>query len=185
MWVSKSPNGPSAKFHVLNVYTMDELKLTGNALHGSRPILFFDPQFEQTEQMRLVKELFIQAMGTPKGHHKSKPFVDHVFSFSIIDDKIWFRNYQILEREEGGKRETTLVEIGPRMVMDMVRIFQGSFGGPTLFENPNYVSPNLARAMAYKRKATKFVNRVTQQADKREKLKNSVLPPDPLLEVFK
>ena len=51
-------------------------------------------------------ELFIQTFGTPQYHPKSQPFVDHVFTFSIMDGKIWFRNYQIAE--ENGE----LVEIG-------------------------------------------------------------------------
>jgi ribosome biogenesis protein BRX1 len=33
---AKSPDGPTVKFLVLNVHTMDELKLTGNHLKGSR-----------------------------------------------------------------------------------------------------------------------------------------------------
>ena len=31
MWLSKCPEGPSVKFHVENVHTMAELKLTGGA----------------------------------------------------------------------------------------------------------------------------------------------------------
>ena len=31
---------------------------------------------------------------------------------------------------------------GPRFVLNLVRIFEGSFGGATLYENPNYMSPN-------------------------------------------
>ena len=38
----------SARFHVLNVHTMDELKLTGNSMLGSRPLLNFDAKFSQT-----------------------------------------------------------------------------------------------------------------------------------------
>ena len=35
------PFGPSCKFLVQNVHTMEELRLTGNCLKGSRPILVF------------------------------------------------------------------------------------------------------------------------------------------------
>ena len=31
-----------------------------------------------------------------------------------------------------------LVEIGPRFVMQLIRIFDGSFCGATLYENPEY-----------------------------------------------
>jgi ribosome biogenesis protein BRX1 len=58
LWAAKTPNGPSIKLHVQNVHTMDELKMTGNCLKGSRGILSFDAAFEETEWGRLTKELF-------------------------------------------------------------------------------------------------------------------------------
>lgn len=42
--------------------------------------------------------LFCQVFGIPKEHRKSKPYHDHVFVFSIVDDHIWFRNYQVRDR---------------------------------------------------------------------------------------
>lgn len=30
----------------------------------------------------------------PKNSRRLKPFVDHIFLFSILDNKVWFRNYQ-------------------------------------------------------------------------------------------
>ena len=41
-----------------------------------------------------------------------------------------------------------LVEVGPRACLMPIRIFAGSFGGPVLYENPAYVSPNKARPVA-------------------------------------
>jgi len=46
--------------HVQNVHTMDELKMTGNCLKGSRGLLSFDQGFEETEWGRLTKEVFTQ-----------------------------------------------------------------------------------------------------------------------------
>ena len=60
MWAAKTPNGPSVKLHVQNVHTMDELKLTGNCLKGSRGLLSFDRAFEDSEWGRLTKEVFTQ-----------------------------------------------------------------------------------------------------------------------------
>ena len=63
LWASKTPSGPSIKFHVVNVHTMDELRLTGNALKGSRPILSFDKAFddeEGTPHLRLMREVLAQ-----------------------------------------------------------------------------------------------------------------------------
>lgn len=96
MWLSKSPAGPSAKFLVTNIHTSDELKLTGNCLKFSRPLLSFDKGFESSPHLRLVKELLLQMFNTPKNHPKSKPFIDHVLSFKLYDNRIWFRAYQIM-----------------------------------------------------------------------------------------
>jgi ribosome biogenesis protein BRX1 len=60
LWISKTPNGPCAKFHIQNVHTMDELKLTGNCLKGSRPLLSFDASFDAEPHTRLMKELLTQ-----------------------------------------------------------------------------------------------------------------------------
>ncbi|MGH0152269.1 UNVERIFIED_CONTAM: hypothetical protein FKN15_075602 [Acipenser sinensis] len=93
--------------------------------------------FEKEPHYALLKELFIQTFSTPQYHPKSQPFVDHILTFTIADNRIWFRNYQIIE-EDG-----SLVEIGPRFVLNLIKIFQGSFGGATLYENPRYQSPNM------------------------------------------
>lgn len=117
------------------VYTMGELKMTGNCLKGSRPLLSFDENFTTNPHFSLLKELFTQIFGVPNRHPKSQPFFDHVYTFSVLDNRIWFRNFQILT-EDGG-----LAEIGPRFVLNPVKIFSGSFGGETLWDNPHYISP--------------------------------------------
>jgi ribosome biogenesis protein BRX1 len=181
MWIGKAPNGPSAKFLVLNIHTMDELKLTGNCLVGSRPLLVFDKTFEFEPHWLLLKELFQHSFGTPKGHRRSQPFIDHVFYFSIVDRKIWFRNYQIIQND---KKERTLSEIGPRFVLHLHRIFQGSFGGPTLYLNPDYVSPNKIRAARKKAIAVKHTERLRAQQEAKAKKKDRALPHDELDDVF-
>lgn len=50
--------------------------------------------------------------------------------------------------ERKGEETHKLVEVGPRFVLTPIRIFSGSFGGPTLYQNPEYVSPNLVRPAA-------------------------------------
>ncbi|XP_050671177.1 ribosome biogenesis protein BRX1 homolog [Leptidea sinapis] len=157
LWMSNIPNGPSAKFLVENVYTMGELKMTGNCLRGSRPLLSFDPQFTKSAHYSLLKELLTQIFGVPKHHPKSQPFFDHVYTFMILDNRIWFRNYQILS-EDGA-----LAEIGPRFVLNPVKIFSGSFGGATLWENPKYLSPAKLRQAFSKKAANKYENRIEKK----------------------
>mmetsp|Transcript_6891 Transcript_6891/g.15615 ORF Transcript_6891/g.15615 Transcript_6891/m.15615 type:complete len:272 (+) Transcript_6891:41-856(+) len=101
LWLGRTGDnhGPSVKFHLTNVHTMDELRLTGNCMKGSRPILTFDESFERHGHLKLLKSLFIDVFGTPRGHPKSKPFADRVMAFYYADKKIWVRNYQIVEEQ--------------------------------------------------------------------------------------
>ncbi|KAI8576102.1 hypothetical protein K450DRAFT_258464 [Umbelopsis ramanniana AG] len=181
MWISKTPNGPSAKLHIQNIHTMDELKLTGNSLKGSRHMLSFDKNFDASPHYQLLKEMFTQVYGVPKGARRSKPFIDHILSFSIVDNRIWFRNYQIVEKNPSNtpgytakdQDDITLVEIGPRFCMTVIRVFEGSFGGSTVFENPEFVSPNMIRAAHRREKATKYNSRQAAQTERKAKLKEA------------
>ena len=85
--------GPSAKFLIENIHTMDELRLTGNCMKGSRPILSFDKNFDGRQELKLLKSLFIDVFGTPRGHPKSKPFVDRVMGFYYADGKVSCHDY--------------------------------------------------------------------------------------------
>jgi Brix domain len=87
LWMGLA-GGPSARFHVSNVHTMDELRLTGNCMKGSRPILSFDDSFARFGHLKILKELFVDVFGTPRGHPKSKPFVDRVMAFYFADKKV-------------------------------------------------------------------------------------------------
>ncbi|KAJ3072171.1 CAAX prenyl protease 1 [Podochytrium sp. JEL0797] len=170
LWMSRTPNGPSVKFLVENVHTMDELRMTGNHLKGSRPILSFDSSFDnpETPHLQLLKEMFSQTFGTPRTSRKIKPFVDHVLMFSVVNDVVFFRNYQIIEKtiDRQDEPETSLVEVGPRFTMSVVRIFSGSFMGTTLYENPEYVSPNTMRSEEKKEAKLKYIRRLEQKQGK-------------------
>jgi ribosome biogenesis protein BRX1 len=160
---------------------MEELHFTGNCLKGSRPILSFDAAFETQPHLRVIKELFLHTFGVPQGARKSKPFTDHVMGFSIADGKVWIRNYQIAEVEQtlakagdeeessgraeaGNSRNTdvNLVEIGPRFVLTPLVIQEGSFGGPIIYENREFVSPNQIRADIRRSKAARHNARTEQ-----------------------
>ena len=100
-----------------------------------------------------------KVFGVPPLARKAKPFIDHILTFSILDSKIWFRNFQvrsfrfefgvpfscfhslvqILEKDllqPNGPPQMSLVEIGPRFVLTPIRIFEGAFGGTTVYSNP-------------------------------------------------
>lgn len=184
LWVSKPPNGPTLKFHIQNLHTLSELNFTGNCLKGSRPLLSFDKSFESSDHSKLIKELFIHSFGVPPHARKSKPFIDHVMTFSIVDGKIWIRNFQINETAENKEGENiddmSLVEIGPRLVLTLITILEGSFGGPKIYENKQYVSPNFVRAQLKQKAAENAQKRSKDALDRKIKVRNQVLEADPL-----
>ncbi len=173
---------------------MEELHFTGNCLKGSRPILSFDASFDAAPHLLLIKELLLHIFSVPKGARKTKPFVDHVMGFTLADGKIWIRCYQINETEaskvkpaEGGVgvdgeaegkkakgkdgKETniSLVEIGPRFVLTPIVVLQGSFGGPVIYENKEFVSPNQVRSEIRLSKAGRYNRRSEQGVDRKVK----------------
>ena len=111
--------------------------------------------------------------------------------------QIWVRNYQILEQQPSNAKEahevkksghtlsTSLVEIGPRFVLNPIRIFRGSFGGQTLYRNPDYVSPNTIRSMERKAKGRAYEDRKLSQTLRKERKEQIVVPEDPLDSVFR
>jgi ribosome biogenesis protein BRX1 len=88
MYMGYPRTGPSVKFHITNIHTMDELKLTGNCMKYSRPILSFDTNFNTLPHLQLLKNVFIDIFGIPRGHPKSKPFVDRVMAFYYGDNRV-------------------------------------------------------------------------------------------------
>jgi len=186
LWMSKAPNGPTVKMHMQNLHTMEELHFTGNCLKGSRPVLSFDAAFDKEPHLRVLKELFLHIFGVPKGARKVKPFVDHVMGFTIADGKIWIRCYQINETEASKLNSTedaeknsglkskskaketdlSLVEIGPRFVLTPIVILEGSFGGPVIYENKEFVSPNQVRSEIRAKKAGRYNQRAEQDIER-------------------
>lgn len=171
MWLSRCPGGPTIKFLVTNVHTMSEIKLTGNCLKGSRPILQFDQSFNDTADGVVMKEMLSQAFGSPKGHPKVKPFVDHIFSFFYVKGRVYFRNYQVSYDGNDGTQsegEPLLVEIGPRFTLTPIKIFASSFGGNLIWENNNYVSPNAIRAVLKAKAKNSYLVRHTAKKQRRD-----------------
>ena len=91
-----------------------------------------------------------------------------------------------LTKKRTGETEiTSLVEIGPRFVLEPIRIFRGFFGGQTLFQNPNFVSPNEVRAAERRNKGRSYDDRKLAQQERKERESSIVLPEDPLDSVFR
>ncbi|KAJ5591090.1 Ribosome biogenesis protein BRX1 [Penicillium hetheringtonii] len=179
LWLARPPNGPTIKFHLNNLHTMGELGagFAGNCLKGGRGLVVFDKSFdEQGPDM---------GAGAPRGVKGMKPFVDRIIGIFGVDGKIWIRVYEIRESESGGVKkdgeatvkpvpkgkdaglpEVSLVEIGPRFVLTPIVILEGSFGGPVIYENKEYVSPNQVRREIRLNKAGRYASRRDTQTDR-------------------
>ena len=116
--------------------------------------------------------------------------------FTLADGKIWIRCFQINETEvsksdhltadatEGdaettskpkssklprGETKVSLTEIGPRLVLTPIVILESSFGGPVIYENKEFVSPNQVRSEQRLSKAGRYANRSEQNVEERAK----------------
>lgn len=136
--------------------------------------------------------------GVPKGARKTKPFVDHIMGFTIADGKIWIRCFEIretliskaesraqpfdgdattktfTEKEiqavgEKGDTKISLIEIGPRFILTPIVILESSFGGPVIYENKEFVSPNQIRSEVRLAKAGRYNQRSEQRIERKAK----------------
>ena len=189
LYFAGMPAGPTIKFQVYNVHTLAELKLSGNALKGSRPLLHFDTVFqdESRPELVLMKNMFQRVFGVPRNHPKSKPFHDHIMGFYWIDNKVWVRHYQIspvsvdyLDNPE----YQALTEIGPRFVLEPVLILNGSFSGNVIFKNTAFQTP--AQLMRNMRAAAgeEARNSAIQSQEGKERKQDANLEPDHLDTMF-
>ena len=63
----------------------------------------------------------------------------------------------------------SLVEIGPRFVLTPIVILESSFGGPVIYENKEFVSPNQIRSDLRLGKAGRYNRRSEQGLESRNK----------------
>ncbi|KIW54333.1 hypothetical protein PV05_06697 [Exophiala xenobiotica] len=171
LWLARAPNGPTIKFSVTNVHTMAELGFGGNCLKGGRGVVVFDKSFDEEiagqEHRSLIREMLRGVFCVPpKGVRGMKPFVDRIIGIYGLDGKIWIRVYEIRESEPDKTNkeavkgaDVSLVEIGPRFVLTPVVILEGSFGGPVIYENKQFVSPNQLRAETRLKRAGRYASR--------------------------
>ena len=187
LWLGQAPNGPSVKLQVGNVHTADELRMVGNCLKYSRPLLHFDKEFETLPHLRVVKSLLQMNFNTPRYHPLSKPFVDHILCFFYLDSHIWFRNYQIIV--DGGTTAASgtpsLMEVGPRFTLEPVCILNGCCKGSVLWKSKTALPPTEVRRARKLRQTLKAKeNEYIKRKSEKHKELNPDAKPDPLSGIF-
>lgn len=117
-WIA-SEEGPSIRFHTYNLFTMQDLSFVTNFYKECGVKIFFDEHFEKNDNLVIVKNLF------KKVFVESEVF-DRIVGFYYLDKKIWVRFYGI---KDG------IQEIGPRIVLEVNKIFEKCFNGNVLFNS--------------------------------------------------
>lgn len=187
MWFSKCPGGPSLKFHVQNIHSVDELNSTGNFTFGTRPLLSFDPGFSRTAHGKMMQSMIADIFGTPAGHKRGDrhDFFDHVFHFADLDGRLWFRSYQITDAVASTLEGLSLKEIGPRFVLQPVVMLEGSFRGRVIWSNSDFKSPASHRLLKRLQSSSKFAHRKTSQAQTKQRKLDAFLSDDEFEKGFK
>ena len=211
LWAGRVDTGPSVKFLVQQVRPMRDLRLTGNCLLGSRPILSFDQAFEGAPHLALMKHVLSDVFAPPKGHPRSKPFHDHVLSFSLLEGRILIRHYQLVPSEEAERRRKLANAQGasaaggrrrregrgrrrrrlPRRDRPALRprphpYPRGLLPRRHLYSSETFVSPNVKRAEEKKKRARSTVGAVAQKEKRRKAIREGAdaRPDDELADVF-
>lgn len=70
-------------------------------------------------------------------------------------------------KPERGETKISLVEIGPRFVLTPIVILESSFGGPVIYENKEFVSPNQIRSEVRLGKAGRYNARTVQSEERK------------------
>jgi ribosome biogenesis protein BRX1 len=138
-WIARVPDGPSVNFFIEDAQSIKDLKLIGNCLKGSRPILQFDPGLEDGGVFSISANLLGRLFSVPFEEPRSKPFVDRTMIFLRVGDSIVMRHYQIQWGE--GEALTVLAEVGPRVRLVPHFVLAGAFKGHKLWKNEGFISP--------------------------------------------
>lgn len=77
-----------------------------------------------------------------------------------------------------------LVEVGPRFVLIPIRVFNGSLGGATIYQNSAYVSPNEERSMLKRHKGDRYKERVQHNQQYKQMLEEYKNEPNQLANVI-
>ena len=105
LWLSRAAVGPSVKCLLQAVHTMSEVKLTGNCLKHSRPLLVWDAAFDSAPPLAAAQVAAASVLGQPQGSsqgqalrgpragflHTGRQSVD-----SALPDRAWRRGRRLL-----------------------------------------------------------------------------------------
>lgn len=111
-------DGMSVLFRMYNVSTVRDCNFPVNGFKECGHVVMFTQEFEEVEHLRHVKGVIEEIFRSPE-------VKDKALCFFYVDGMIWVRCYRIGEKLE---------EMGPRMVLEVVGVFERCFGGEVLYK---------------------------------------------------
>jgi hypothetical protein len=126
LWISKFPDEPLIQMEIYDVKSLQKLHFLGNCCCWSTPLISFDKFFKKKPHLNIIKKIVISFFSSKKNDNRTEPFIDHVISLCYLNNKIWFRVYQIRFSKKKNQKNFTIdqfIEIGPRLVLNIRKIW--------------------------------------------------------------
>ena len=132
LWLGLYP-GPGVKFLLQNLRTSEELKFDGNCSKACKYCLSFDSSFNESDLMKVLKEIITQVFSIENCKCPAGDTVDRVLAFTYAEGRIFFRNYSVTGNDLKG-----FDEIGPRFVLTPLKVMVDGMAGTQVFRNGKY-----------------------------------------------
>ncbi|KMV66689.1 60S ribosomal subunit biogenesis RNA-bindingprotein [Encephalitozoon cuniculi EcunIII-L] len=111
-------DGVSVLFRMHNMSTMRDCNFPVNSFKDCGYVLMFSKEFEDIEHLKYTKDVIEHIF-------RSNETKDKALCFFYLDGVIWVRCYKI------GKK---LEEIGPRLVLEVLKVLEKCFEGKALYK---------------------------------------------------
>jgi ribosome biogenesis protein BRX1 len=127
------------KFRLVNSSEASDFNLLDHHRGSGRQILSFQKIFELLPHFRIIEGILIKVFKSTKYQLKTSSSLKSVLSFSVAEGRIWMRKFQVISplfTKITQEKDISLIEVGPRLSFDPVKILTESFCGETVYENP-------------------------------------------------
>jgi hypothetical protein len=126
LWISTFPFDPLIQMEIYDVKSLEKLSFLGNCYRWSLPFISFDKIFKKMPHLNIIRKIISAFFSSKRKDIRAEPFVDHIISLCYLNNKIWFRVYQIdfsKKKKEEKFSINQFIEIGPRIIINIMKIW--------------------------------------------------------------
>jgi ribosome biogenesis protein BRX1 len=126
IWMSIFPSNPLMQIEINDFKSLEKLSFLGNCCRWSHPLISFDIFFKKKPHLNIFKKIITAFFSSKNNDKRVEPFLDHIISLCWLNNKIWFRVYQIIYSKKNKNKNILidqLVEIGPRIILNILKIW--------------------------------------------------------------